>query len=598
MAIMKKCLLLVLTMMLLLACLPALAEKEATIQISVNGLNDPIKSKIVTMMANRVKDIPRPLNAEKVQLFYKQAPGLAIRGLQPYGYFKSHVTARLEKAGNDWAIVLDINPGPIVKVTNVDLKITGEGANDPAFKHLSRNLEVKTGQTLDIDNYQKAKDSLFNLAANRGYFKAKMLENKIVLNVEALNASIILHFETGPRFVFGETLFPPSDLNRDLLEDYLRYKPGEYFSNAQIQKTQQALAGSGFFSQTVVTPLPTQAEHVKVPIKVELTPVKPQRYTLGLGYGTDTGPRGTLGFSWKPINSYGHSLNILARGSYLAKTKTQTRQNSFINASYVIPGPDPATDAFTISSGYGYIVQDTGKASSFKSAFSYNTVLGDDWQEILALTYLQENYQLTNTPYINATVLFPSGHWQYIRNRAIQKDKIVNNGVSATFDVAGASQALLSHTNFAQGKAGLKALGTLEATHTRFLFRSQLGYTGVNQLDSIPLTLQLFAGGPGSIRGFAYNVLGPGRNLVITSGEIQQRVYDNWYLAGFIDSGVISGSDPTVRNNGGGHYMAGAGGGIVYLTPIGGVEIAVARPVIAHGDFKTWQLEFSVGTEL
>ena len=550
------------------------------------------------MMANRVKEIPRPLTAEKVQHFYKQAPGLVSRGLQPYGYFKSYVNARLEKIGNAWAIVLDIRPGPVVKVTNVDLEITGEGAKDPAFQQLSRNLAVKTGQTLDIDKYQQSKDSLFNLAANRGYFKAKMLENKIVLNVESERASIILHFYTGPRFVFGETLFPPSDLNMDLLEDFLRYQPGEYYNNAEVQKTQQVLAGSGFFSQSVVTPLPTQTQNLKVPIKVELTPVKPQRYTFGLGYGTDTGPRGTLGFSWKPINSYGHSLNIIARGSYLTKTKTQTRQNNYINANYVIPGPDPATDSFTISGGYGYIVQDTGKASSFKSAFSYNTVLGDDWQEALALTYLQENYQLTNTPFINAAVLFPSGHWQYIHNRTIQKDKIVNNGISASFDIAGASQALLSHTDFIQAKAGFKALGTLDATHTRFLFRSQLGYTFVNQLASIPLTLQLFAGGPASIRGFAYSVLGPGRNLVITSGEIQQRIYKNWYLAGFIDSGVISGSDSSVHNNGGGHYVAGAGGGVVYLTPIGGVELAVARPVLAHGDFKTWQLEFSVGAEL
>lgn len=596
---MKKFILGFLLLISLTACCTAWAQKEAALQINIVGIADPLKGKMMSLMANRSQDIPAPLTTEKIQRFAKLSPNYIRKGMQPYGYFKPQISTHLTQLRTGWVLNIDIKPGPVVKIISVDLQISGEGSNDHYFKALSRHLPIKAGQNLNVDNYQQAKDNLFSLASNRGYFSAKMLVSKIVINVNSEQASIVLHFDTGPRYRFGQTLFPPSDLNLTLLERFLRYKPGDYYDSAEIQKTQQVLAGSGYFSQSVVMPLPEQkTENLQVPVKVELTPVKPRRYTFGLGYGTDTGPRGTLGFNWIPINSYGHHINILARGSYI-KTGGQTLQNNTINGSYIIPGNDPATDSYAISAGYGNISQasvngNPNKANSFKTALSYNTVFGENWQQTLALTYLTERYQLTDTPYINANVLYPSGHWQYIRNQPAKK--IINNGISASFDLAGASQAIVSKTNFVQGKAGLKALGTFDPTHTRFLFRGQVGRTQVDNLNDLPLTLQLYAGGPASIRGFKYNSIGPGKNLALASGEIQQRIYGDWYLAGFLDGGSVSDTTTPISNFNG--WVAGAGGGVVVLTLIGAVELDVARPVINARGAKTWQIEFSVGAEL
>ncbi len=595
---MKKYLPRFLLIILLTACWPGWAERVPTLQIKVEGISDPLKEKMMTLLATRSQEISQPLTADKVQRFYNEAPQYIRKGLQAYGYFKPQISPRILQSGANWNLTFYITPGPVVKIIHVDLEITGEGNTDPAFKKLSDTLAVKAGQNFDVDNYQAAKDALFNVASNRGYFDAKMVLSQIIININYQQASIVLHFDTGARYRFGPTLFPPSDLNSGLLERFLRYKPGEYYSAAKVQKTQQVLAGSGYFSQSVVTPVANETTDHNVPIKVELTPVRPQRYTFGLGYGTDTGPRGTLGFNWIPINSYGHHINILARGSYI-NSSGQTRQNNTINASYIVPGRDPATDSYAFNVGYGNISQQTGYANSFKTSLSYNTIFNDSWQQTLALTYLKERYKLTTTPptpNINAEMLYPNGHWQYIYNRT-QNQKVINNGISATFDVAGGLKALpLTQTNMLQGKVGFKALGTFEPTHTRFLFRSQAGHTEIHELSNLPLSLQLFAGGPASIRGFTYNSIGPGRDLLIFSGEIQQKVYGDWYVAGFIDSGVVSNSDSSVTNAGGGHYKAGAGGGVVVLTPIGAVELALARPVIQGG--KTWQLEFSVGAEL
>lgn len=600
---MKKLLIpLIILCLVMVARLTWAQQQEGIIQIRVEGLNDTLKTQIVNILTSRSRDITTPITTDKVNQFYQKAPLVIQKGLQPYGYFNAQVNSFIKQNGNIWTLTFHVSQGPPVRVIHVDFQISGEGTQDKGFNHLSKNIPIKAGQIFTVENYQASKDALFNLASNRGYFDAKMDINQIIMNVEAKQASIVLHFNTGHRYRFGPTLFPPTDLNSDFLARYLRYRQGDYYNNAAVQKTQQVLAGSGYFSQTVVTPQPTQAANHEVPVKIDLTPVKPQRYTFGLGYGTDTGPRGTLGFNWIPVNSYGHHVNLLARGSYI-KINNQKLQNNTINGSYIIPGNDPSTDSYAISAGYGNIIQDSisgfpNQAESFKTAVSYNTLFGEDWLQTLALTYLTERSKFnSDTVEHTANLLYPSGHWDYIHDRAVLRNKIINNGVSGSFDILAASQQVLSETNVIQIRAAMKALATFEPTHTRFLFRSQIGRTQIDDLNDLPLTLQLYAGGPTSIRGYKYNSIGPGKNLVIVSGEIQQRVYNNWYLAAFIDAGSV-----TETNQPKPKYLrevAGAGGGVVVLTPIGAVELDVARPLpINNTTQKTWQLEFSVGAEL
>ncbi len=573
------------------------AQSSFTIEFKLFGIEESLQKKLVAMLERRRDEIPKPLTAEKVRQLYQQSPKFLHDSLEPYGYFKSQIRSRWQRRGNTWVFTFQITPGPAVKVIHVDIKVSGEGQQDRAFQDLLARLPVQSGQTLNVDLYQKSKDALFNLAANRGYFDAKMQRSQIIINLKQRQASIVLDFETGKRYRFGSTYFPPSDLQVSLLQRYLTYQTGDYYNNAKVQSTQQALASSGYFYQAVVNPLPAEAKNQEIPIEVELTPVKPQRYTIGLGYGTDTGPRGTLGFNWKPINSYGHSLNMLVRGSYL-KNNGRTTKNNTADFSYTIPGKNPATDSYIFTGGYSDVAERAGTANSFRAAFAYNTIIFRNWQQALALTYLKENYSFTNIPVVHANVVYPSGHWQYIRNRSIQNQKVIDNGISATFDVAGGARALLSRTNFLQLKARVKGLATLEATHTRFLGRLQAGHTQIDKLENLPLTMQLLAGGPNTIRGFKYNSLGPGRDLLIGSIEIQQQIYGDFYLAGFFDMGTISGANSMEDSNFMDGLKGGAGGGLAYLTRVGTIEVSLARPVLNADGNKTWQLEFSVGAEL
>ena len=156
--------------------------------------------------------------------------------------------------------------------------------------------------------------------------------------------------------------------------------------------------------------------------------------------------------------------------------------------------------------------------------------------------------------------------------------------------LTGADKNIFSETNFFQATFSLKTLYTIEKTKTRLLFRSDLGHTVIGNLFQLPLSLQLFAGGSHSVRGYGYNTIGPGRNLVAASTEIQQRIIGSLYLAGFIDAGVVG--NQNIFN----HINAGAGPGIAWISNIGTLELTVANAFTQSN--QPWTIQFTMGASL
>jgi len=74
-----------------------------------------------------------------------------------------------------------------------------------------------------------------------------------------------------------------------------------------VLRTQFALDDSLYFSNLEVLPGdPDRTTHI-VRVNIHADPSRRHRYSFGAGYATDTGPRGTLGFEDRRINTRGHS---------------------------------------------------------------------------------------------------------------------------------------------------------------------------------------------------------------------------------------------------------------------------------------------------
>ena len=92
------------------------------------------------------------------------------------------------------------------------------------------------------------------------------------------------------------------------------------------------------------------------------------------------------------------------------------------------------------------------------------------------------------------------------------------------------------------------------------------------------------------MRGYGYNSIGPGRNLVVASAEIQQRIYGSFYLTGFVDSGVVG------NQNIFHHINVGTGPGFAWISSIGTIELTIANAFTQAN--TPWSLQFTMGTAL
>jgi translocation and assembly module TamA len=170
-------------------------------------------------------------------------------------------------------------------------------------------------------------------------------------------------------------------------------------------------------------------------------------------------------------------------------------------------------------------------------------------------------------------------------------------GGSLSFTARAASESAGSDVDLLQLRvAGRAVLPAGEAA--RWLGRLELGWTDTDRFATLPPELRFFAGGEGSVRGYAWQSLGPrdaagepigARRLATASIEYERSFRPDWSWAVFADGGnVFEGGDVDPA--------LGAGLGLRWSSPIGPIRID-----LAHGfdnDDDVVQLHFSAGPDL
>lgn len=536
---------------------------------------DLLKNIEARVQANQEAAVP--LSSQDELQTRKEETLIEIKNaLAPYGYLQPEIKTSTKHFKNSWIINYQIFPGPLLHIDTLDFVLSGEGAQDKAFQKLILHFPIKEGDVLLSKKYQEAKSNLVDLAAQRGYFAAKM-ESKILIDLKKYRATVILHFNTGPRYTFGQVFFSSSPYCEKFLTRFLRFKYGDPYNNNKLIKLQEDLSNTNFFQQVNVSSKPEYTQELNVPVNVDLVPRKRFQYSLGGGFGTDTGVRGLAGFQLRRLNCMGHHFE--------GRIQASQKQNHY-EASYSIPGANPATDLYRFSvAAEEQHLSTSGKSRTKKVEASHiSTVWG--WQQTLSLSLRDEHSVPTeDRPIVNSTILLPSINWSKVKSDNLLSP---NCGYQLNINLRGASKSLISNTDFAQALIQGKVLYSL-TNDTRLILRGQLGYTYVPDINDLPNTLQFFTGGAQTVRGYQYEDIGPGKTLLIGSIEFQQRIRGNLYAAVFMDAGNVSNSLFNDLNKS-------VGVGLVWRSPIGAIAITLAQALDKPGQPRL--VQFSMGPEL
>lgn len=512
------------------------------------------------------------LSARHIQKLHEQSETELKQMLQVYGYYNVKITSELQQVNDEkWLADYQLALGEQVKLDQVVVTLDGQASDDVEFKKFINNFPLKPADAFNHENYEAAKKSLLRIGAERGYFDGELTTHKVEVNKENNTASVYLNYSSGDRYSFSEVQFPPTVLTNELLLRLTPIKAGDPYLASQVLKLRNNLTNSGYFDGVAVRTLIDERHDGKVALDIAFEPDARQRYTAGIGYGTDSGPRIGLGWENRYINKRGHRLSADAKFSQVTNS---------IAMDYRMPFWSETISDIGFNTEYKQQNTDTSESTSFAVGSYYKTKRWG-WNETGTLKLLNENYDVSEDSN-TSLLLIPGISWA----RIWADDTIyTKHGGRLSLSLSGASESVLSDTSFAQAVLRGKYIHSF-TENGRLITRATLGVTEVTDFSKLPSSLRFFAGGDSSIRGFDFESLGPlgddgqvegGRYLAVGSVEYEQMIVGNWGAAIFSDFGnaMNSWDDPL-------EYSVGIGAR--WRSPIGLIRIDVAAGLSADNN--------------
>lgn len=571
--------LIIATLLIICLCQSAWAQSMLHFNQQINGLKDPELKNARARLNILQKPYKNKLTPAIIQKLFNKAPHEIHKALQPYGYFRPRINKNLTRRNNIWNASYNVNLGQPLPLTSLNIKITGAGRNNQQLQKLLQRFRCKIGKTFTTKMYNQLSNNLFERAQRQGYLRAAFTKNQVTINLQQYTCSIDLTLYTGPRYYFGSVTFSPSPFTNSFLQRYVEFNRNTPFSYEKLLNLEQKLSGSQYFKSVTAATQEKNQQQKHIPVRVNLRMNKNKAYKFGIGYGTNSGLRGTIGFNWRWINRCGHKFNAYIKAS-------QAERN--IAAQYLIPGKLPANEQYAINGGIYKITP--------KQGVSYMQSIGvayirhhSRWQRTLSLDYQNERYRLYDGgKFYHAKMLIPTLSFSHLST-----NKIINTRRGNRFNltIRGTSKNVLSTVTFLQTEVQDKMIYTLWQNN-RVVLRGHFGYTAGKETLQLPVSKQFYTGGINSIRGFGYRYLGPGKYLLTGSAEFQRRIYKKIYGAIFYDKGNAMNSWEH-RN-----LVHSYGVGIVWQTQLGTLQIYVARARDVNSDKHRYRLEFSLGPDL
>lgn len=561
-----------------LACLALAAFASGAsaerIVATVTGVDDPLKSAVLASLtigqyANRVD-----ISETQARRLVADATAQTRRALQPYGYYNAQITTRLEHSSGGWIARVNVSPGPATIVSTLDLQMQGDARNLQPVARALKTFHPKAGERMDDARYEQSKTRIANALVELGFLDANATVHRVAVTRADNRADIHLQYASGQRYRLGAVQFEGSQFRDGFLRRYVPWTDGDWYAQSDLLKLQQALIDADYFAAVNVEPDLEHAGNDEVPVKVAVVPAKRHVYTAGVFIGTDTGPGVRGGVQWRWINKRGHKVKTEAVLAQRLKTA---------QVVYEIPRPGPNHRSFNFGAGYRDENTDTSKSRTLSLAATETR----DWHgfvRTVGLHFLTGTFTVGNARGENigdpgiehgrTTLVYP----EISLSKKVADDPLfVRRGWSIDMTARAAPGI---DTRFAQLLTSAKWIRAFGGRN-RLILRGDAGIITVGDFDKLPPQLRFFAGGDQSIRGYAYQTIGPrnvygrvvgGTRVLVASATVEHYFKPKWGVAAFLDSGdAFNGTDF--------HARTGVGVGLRWRSPIGLVRVDLGVPV-------------------
>ena len=502
-------------------------------------------------------------------------------------------------------VVVHIDTGPLYRLG----KVTVVG---PVSANALKAFGLKSGEPAVAADVLAAQERLVTALQAEGHayartrYAAYLETGRPVLNVTFTATP-------GPSYVLGAIRFEGlMRVNEAFLRRQLKIHAGEPYDPGRIEAARTTLLALGVFS-SVTVPLPPQSETSGARLPVTFVVVERKRHTVAFNptYSSDLGVVASA--SWTDRNLFGEAEQLTLKSDVFG-----------------IGGNGLATNGVSYDAGAQLLQPDflhSGQSLQFSvqalkqqlQAYDQVAAIGGAtlsrkfssvWQFSIGTTIEEEKVQQNEAPRCTQA---PAPNWCHYT--------LLGLPLSARYDSTGLidpvndplhGMRISVSVTPTESLLNRKGFGVLQATASTYFDFARLGWSdpgdsvlalrvlagqarGVGQF-SLPPDQRFYAGGSATVRGYAYQSVGPdfpppdtpgeypegGTGIAAGTVELRERLVGSFGMAAFVDAGEVSDTAQPFA----GTYSLGYGLGPRYYTPIGAIRLDIAFPLrrLPNGD--------------
>ncbi len=517
--------------------------------------------------AERLEDAARSLG------FHAAAIDIHIDGLP---LDEASLTGRLDavEAARPVPVDISIAPGPVYRLRRI--AVDGLPDDDGPRPALAAGAAARARDIV------AARAALREALRDAGHAFARVEFGELLVDHAARAVDVVFVADAGPRLALGAVaLGGLATIDEDFARRRMALEPGAGFDPRRIAAARDALSGTGLFaSVTAREGLAVDAEG-RLPVVFDVVERPARSFSAGAGYATDEGA--TLALRWLHRNLFGggEQLRLSAEASRLL-LEAASDPTGRLDAQLRIPDG--------LARGYALRL-DIGAVRERLDAYDREAVFAGAAAETslvvgptLGLGLFAERSHVVQGDEANDYTLLSAPvtlDWD-TRDSHLEPTRgwRMDARAAPTRDLAE------THAGFLALRGGARRYVDLGADPGRSVLALRVAAGSILAADrsDVPADRRLYAGGGGSVRGYAYQSIGPrdargeaagGLSLAEVAAELRQRFGAAWGAVLFIDAGGAAASRTLVSAD----LRVGVGGGVRYYTPIGPIRVDLGVPL-------------------
>ena len=542
------------------------------------------------------------------------------------GYPAMRVTgtdAQFNEAKTAVRVVFTIDEGAPLLIERIDIRGI-DGLPERAQGRL-RALPAKPGDPRDQQVVAASREQMSFLLRDHGFARARVTSREEP-GTSAERVVLVFEAERGARLTYGDVAISGlSAVSPNVVRRALAFKPGDLYRESRVIESQRRLAGLGIFDFAHVGIDPkAEVLTTTAPMLATLTEGKPQRWQIGVGYGTEDGPRGSV--AWEHLNFLGDARHLTTEAKYsrrLSGSGVEFLEPYFLNSRFSLNAragawwtEEPTYTSRSIGGKLGVTFRAGGRVSNLTRVEHTIRVFYVNEELFYAITpeALADVTQFDDLIALGLDPTTGSGDGRLaaidieVERTAVDNRQAPRSGHTASFRARYAVPTLGGTYRYSELLAEARLYLPAGA---RFAWanRVRAGMLRSETAADLPFSQRYFLGGSTSLRGWGRFEVAPltvdglptgGRAIADVSSELRAAVRGNIGAVLFVDAGNVWDEATRVRLR---DMRVDIGAGLTYGSPVGviraeyGYQLNPIPGLMINGvpETRHWRVHFGIG---